>query len=171
MAVSQFSAICARTPFFQSDSSSKLIDLSFKGNKTKLFFVNVVNRRSLRRSFCVKSVSTDPTQKFKDPVSEEGHDRCFFFLCIAFWFTQFLNLICRLTFISFSNIITVKKLDIYCESTEEDVFGIKFICMCKIRFEFSIFTCHNTIKVLNLFNFISNLGIYLMVLIIHLVHR
>lgn len=76
MAASQFSASCSRTgSFSQYDSGSRFIDFKCRSSKSKLFFIRTLNPRPLRRSFSVKSVSSEPTQKLKDPIADEGPDR------------------------------------------------------------------------------------------------
>ncbi|PON40780.1 Glycogen/starch/alpha-glucan phosphorylase [Parasponia andersonii] len=69
MAASQFSASCSsRTgAFFQYDSRSKFIDFTCGSGKSKLFLVRTPNRRS----FSIRSVSSEPTQKLKDPIADE----------------------------------------------------------------------------------------------------
>ncbi|XP_030483859.2 alpha-1,4 glucan phosphorylase L isozyme, chloroplastic/amyloplastic [Cannabis sativa] len=72
MATSQFSASCSRTrPFPHYESRSRLIDFTCRSSKSKLFFTRSLNRKQSRRSFSVKSVSSEPTQKLKDPIADE----------------------------------------------------------------------------------------------------
>lgn len=76
MAASQFSATCSRTgSFSHCDSRSKFIDFGFRSTNSRLLFVRTLNRRPLLRSFSVKSVSSDPTQKLQYPITDEGPDR------------------------------------------------------------------------------------------------
>ncbi|GMN42136.1 hypothetical protein TIFTF001_011357, partial [Ficus carica] len=72
MAGSQFSATCSRTgAFSHCDSRSKFIDFGLRSTNSRLLFVRTLNRRPLRRSFSVKSVSSDPTQKLQYPITDE----------------------------------------------------------------------------------------------------
>ena len=85
MAVSQFSATLTRTPFSQRDSRSKFVDFGLRSNKPRLFFVEVLNRRSRRNAFSVKSVSSEQARKLNDPITDEGPDRLphISFLCLS----------------------------------------------------------------------------------------
>ncbi|XP_062106543.1 alpha-1,4 glucan phosphorylase L isozyme, chloroplastic/amyloplastic isoform X2 [Humulus lupulus] len=72
MATSQFSASCSRARAFPHyESRSRLIDFTCRSSKSKLFLIRSLNRKPLRRSFSVKSVSSEPTQKLKDPIADE----------------------------------------------------------------------------------------------------
>lgn len=73
MAASQFAATRGGAEtVWQCKSQSKLIDFSSRKNKSKLLFTttNLNQRRSF--SFSVKNASSEPSQKLKDPIVEQG---------------------------------------------------------------------------------------------------
>ncbi|XP_057952938.1 alpha-1,4 glucan phosphorylase L isozyme, chloroplastic/amyloplastic [Malania oleifera] len=73
MATSSFSSTQAEA-FTHCRSLPRFADFSSRSRSYKLFLLGTSNSRSLgvRRSLSVKSVSSEPAQKVKDPVAEEG---------------------------------------------------------------------------------------------------
>ena len=59
-------------PFSGSNSLPSLIGLSTRYGKSRLLLVRTSSWRSPKRTLVVRNVSSEPTQKLKDPVADEG---------------------------------------------------------------------------------------------------
>lgn len=73
MATSRFCATSSGAEtFLHSSSFSRLIDCGYRSSKSRLLFVRTARLPPLRRTFLVKCVSSEPKQKLKDSVTEQG---------------------------------------------------------------------------------------------------
>lgn len=85
MAASQLTAtLNGGGPLLRYDSNSKFIDFSCRRSKSKLFLSRTMNPRPLRRSFLVRNVSSEPTQKLKNPIVEQHEGRLHLLLFLPF---------------------------------------------------------------------------------------
>lgn len=71
MAVSQFSASRSET-FLHNGSLSRLIRFGSTSRRSKLSLIRTLKSRPVSTSFSVKNVSSEPMQRVKDTVAEEG---------------------------------------------------------------------------------------------------
>ncbi|KAA8530419.1 hypothetical protein F0562_005128 [Nyssa sinensis] len=75
MATSPFSATSTwprPVTFSHCCSISRFIDFSSRNRSSNLFLIRTSNFGRVKRSFSVKNVSSEPEQKLKDPITEEG---------------------------------------------------------------------------------------------------
>lgn len=63
---------------------SRFFHSGSKTRRSNLFLIRTLNSRQVKRSFSVKNVSSEPKQKLKNPVTDEG--ACVFtFFCYDFF--------------------------------------------------------------------------------------
>ncbi|KAL6961759.1 Alpha-1,4 glucan phosphorylase L-1 isozyme, chloroplastic/amyloplastic [Sarracenia purpurea var. burkii] len=73
MATSQFSATSTGADVFShSNSISRVVDFSYRYRNSKLFLIRPSSLGKVQRSFTVKNISSEPKQKLKDRVTDEG---------------------------------------------------------------------------------------------------